>query len=107
MAARPAVRSQSVVDRKVEARLHPGTQWTRFCDSATEVAHRIGRLGVQCRRREVVLVAGVAFIDESVQSLVSHASLPVQDRERPVWSKLAAEARVLQLAIRGGQRKRA
>src|SRR5713101_4906515 len=104
VAARLAVRTQSVVDGKAEACLPTGTQRPGFDDGAAEVAYWLGELRTARGRREVVLIAGVAFINQSVQSLVPEAGLPVHDRQCSIRQKLATQPRVLQPAGGGGRR---
>src|SRR2546428_3312083 len=90
------IMAESAEDREIVACLQAGPEWSLFQQFALEIADRIGRLRVISGRREVVLIAGVPFIDQPVQPLVAHSSSPVENREGAVGTEIAHKVDVLE-----------
>src|SRR5437879_6686816 len=88
--------AESAEDGEIVASLQARAQWSLLEERAPEVADRIGRLRIPCRRRKVVFVAGVPFVDQPVQPLVAHSGSPVENRERAVGTEIADQVGVLE-----------
>src|SRR3984893_18993326 len=88
--------AEPAVDRVVVSRLEARAERVGVLDAAPEVSHWYRGPVVAGRRREVVLVAGVTFIDQSQQSRVAQTCRSVENRQRSVGTKIAHQVRVLE-----------